>query len=665
MSRFRFAVIPALGVTALVGALLAPGVTTVGAAPRLAAPVRGSTLKIRPSGTTRPLRVIARRDQKGTDARVSAGDIGAELAHLERIYQRESEGGEVPVEGWDTPVGPNLPVSGDQRGMIASWEGSNHFASRYADGGNQFSGEPPDQGLCASGRYVLETVNSVVQVYDPKGHPLLKGNPGAGSGPVGVSLTEFYGYPSEFVRDNGPFGPSLFDVSCYYDTSLHRWFHLTDRLDQDPVTGDFTGVNSLDLAVSKTPNPMGAWTIYRIPATNDGTEGTPNHHCDLGQCFGDFPHLGADANGIYITTNEYSFAGEGYTGAQLYALSKRDLAEGRPTDGVYFQNLIVPELKQKAFTVRGAVSRRTEFDRSNGGSAYFVSSTAGDGSETGNLTGGSDKLVVWALTDTGTLNRPKPDLVLHHTLVRTIPYVFPPLALQKPGPTPLLRCINVGVDCLGDPAPFQQKGPYPLDGSDTRVLGAFMSKGIVWSTLSTALKGDGGSSFGPDNDYAPTPVGEKVGVAYFGVRPSMDGGRLRANVVQQGYLGVKHANLIYPSIVMGRGKSGFIGATLVGSHHNPSAAYVRIRLGQTPGAVEVAAKGAAPSDGFSGTWTGDLAPRFGDYGYAVPGSDGTVWFAAEYIQSRCRFSEFLADTTCGLTRSFFANWSTRVTHLQP
>jgi hypothetical protein len=663
MSRFRSAVIPVVGVAALVGSLLAPTATSVGAAPRPAAEGRRSTLRIRPSSTTKPLRQIARH--AGPVARLGAGDLAIELEHLRKIYLRETEGADIPATGWDTPVGPTLKVSGEQRGMLASWEGSNHFDSRYADGGNQFSGEPPDQGLCASGKYVLETVNSVIQIYDPQGHPLLQGDPGAGPGPVGISLNQLYGYPPEFDRTAVTFGPFLFDVSCFYDTGLHRWFHLADRLDQDPVTGDFTGVGSMDLAVSKTPNPMGAWTIYRIPTTNDGSEGTPNHHCDLGPCFGDFPQMGADANGIYLTTNEYSFNGDGYSGAQLYALSKRDLAQGHAVDGTYFQNLMVPELKQKAFTVWGATSRRTEYTSSDGGTAFFVSSTAGDGSETGNLTGGSDKLVAWALTDTSSLNGSRPDLDLHHKVVQTIPYVFPPHALQKRGPTPLLKCINLGASCFGDDAPFQQQGPYPLDGSDTRVLSSFLNKGIVWTTLSTALQGTGGSDYGPGNDFAPTPVDEKVGVAYFGIRPSMRGGHLWAKVVQQGYLGVDNANLLYPSIVMGRGRTGYIGTTLVGPRINPSAAYVKIRLGHMPGAVEVAAKGVAPSDGFTGTWVGGSRPRFGDYGYAVPGSNGTVWFATEYVQSRCRFSEFVADETCGLTRSFFANWSTRVTHLQP
>ena len=47
-----------------------------------------------------------------------------------------------------------------------SFEGVNHRNSRLADGGNQFSGEPADQGLCVGNGYILETVNSALRVYD-------------------------------------------------------------------------------------------------------------------------------------------------------------------------------------------------------------------------------------------------------------------------------------------------------------------------------------------------------------------------------------------------------------------------------------------------------------------------------------------------------------------
>jgi hypothetical protein len=625
--------------------------------------LHGHAIDVTFRGTSPPLKDLA----SAQAARRAGDDIGAELEviHMHAEQRAEEEGGEPIVTGWEIPTAPNAQISDAQDGLLTGWQGLNHFDTRYADGGNQFSNEPPDQGLCVGGGYVMETVNEVVQVYRENGTPLLRGQAGTpGAGKVGLSLNQVLDYPPSFVRPEGPFGPFLFDVSCYYDKASHRWFHLVDDLEQDPATGAFTGVGGLDVAVSRGPNPLGRWNLYYIATQNDGTQGTPNHHCDLGPCFADYPHIGADANGIYLTTNEYSFFGDSYNGVQLYALSKADLVGGyHDVTTMYFPNLTVPELYQDAFTLRGAQSRPSSFETANGGIEYFLSSTAGDGYETGNDTGGSDRLVVWALSDTSTLKSNSPDPLLEHTLVTSIPYVLPSLSLQKEGPTPLLKCINLGKKCVGDPRPFKQEGPYPLDSGDTRIMSSFFQHGVLWGTLDTGLKGAGGSAYDEDNQFAPEPLNQKAGIAYFAIRPDWDSG-LDASIETQGYVGAKDANLTYPSLSVGKGNRAVMGATLVGPERYPTAVYLPLSLSDSPDTAFVAGAGHGPDDGFTGTFEGDFRPRWGDYGYAVSGAHGSVWFAAEYIAQRCSFDTFFADDTCGNTRSFFANWSTRVSQVQ-
>ena len=86
-------------------------------------------------------------------------------------------------------------------------------------------------------------------------------------------------------------------------------------------------MNHLDLAVSQTSDPTGGWNIYRIDVTNDGTNtGGKNP----GPYLGDYPHIGADANGIYLTVNAYPWHANGFSGAQVFALSKAQLAAGGP-----------------------------------------------------------------------------------------------------------------------------------------------------------------------------------------------------------------------------------------------------------------------------------------------------------------------------------------------
>jgi len=71
-----------------------------------------------------------------------------------------------------------------------SIDGLNFHDQRFANNGNQFSIEPPDQGLCAGNGFVLETVNDVLRIYNNSGNAL--------TGPI--DLNTFYGYPPAINR---------------------------------------------------------------------------------------------------------------------------------------------------------------------------------------------------------------------------------------------------------------------------------------------------------------------------------------------------------------------------------------------------------------------------------------------------------------------------------
>jgi hypothetical protein len=108
--------------------------------------------------------------------------------------------------------------------------------------------------------------------------------------------------------------------------------------------------------------------------------------------------------------------------------------------------------------------------------------------------------------------------------------------------------------------------------------------------------------------------------------------------------------------------------TLVGRDFYPSAAFASFDAGG-PGAVQVAALGVGPADGFSGTQVFNFPnpprPRWGDYGMAVFDS-GNVWLASEYIGQTCNLSTYVATgASCGGTRTSLANWDTRISEVQP
>jgi hypothetical protein len=266
----------------------------------------------------------------------------------------------------------NVQAPGRQRGksnpvIDQSIDGLNLFEQRFADNGNQFTVEPPDQGLCAGAGYVVESANDVLRVFNTNG---------TAAGGV-VSLNQFYGYPSAINRTTGAEGPSITDPSCIFDPQTQRFFHLVLTLDRVGTTANLAGSNHLDLAVSQTSNPLGNWTIYRIPVQDDGTQGTPNHHCPGGPCLGDYPHIGTDSNGIYLTTNQFALFAGGFIGAQIYATSKQALVASAPSINVVQYNTADPSTptasRLPGFTVWPAQSAGpspAEF----AGTEYFLSS---------------------------------------------------------------------------------------------------------------------------------------------------------------------------------------------------------------------------------------------------------------------------------------------------
>ena len=94
------------------------------------------------------------------------------------------------------------------------------------------------------------------------------------------------------------------------------------------------------------------------------------------------------------------------------------------------------------FTVWPATSPAGQYSSEKNGTEYFLSTIAGDGSETGNPTGTARRIGLWAVTNTKSLDSASPALGWTSRLINSETYVFPPKADQKPGYIPLADCIN-------------------------------------------------------------------------------------------------------------------------------------------------------------------------------------------------------------------------------
>jgi hypothetical protein len=492
----------------------------------------------------------------------------------------------------------------------------------------------------------METVNSVIRVFDTAGSALT--NP--------IDQNTFYGYPPAINRTTLVRGPFVTDPSCLYDSDTGRWFHVVLTLDALP-NGAFTGKNHLDLAVSDTSSPLGAWTIYRIPVQDDGTDGTPDHHCPLtnagtghGPCLGDYPHIGSDANGFYITTNEYAFFPDDiFHAAQIYAFSKQDLTNGGPVAMTQIDTVGVDN-GHPGFTVWPSTSPQGSASPANGGSEFFMSSNAAEEANGGTARSSTD-LLVWTLSNTSSLDSASPTLNLTHATLTVGTYAPPPKSNQKAGEFPLGQCLN-DTACAtflnGVPDQFAPEVISHLDSNDSRMQQVWYANGRLWGALDTAV-GVGGA--------------QQAGIEWFIVNPSAP------KIIKQGYLALAGNNVTYPAIATTSSGRGVMAFTLVGADHYPSAGYAAIDATVGVGDIHVAAAGHGPADGFTSYkfYVGDPPrTRWGDYGAAqVDGN--SIWIASEYIGQTCTLAQYESAPfgSCGGTRSTLGNWGTRISKLTP
>ena len=569
------------------------------------------------------------------------------------------------------------------------FEGLNLYQQRYARGGNQFTVEPPDQALCVGNGYVVEAVNDVLNVFSAStGASVLPDNTATNIVATfprnvnhAVDLNSFYGYAPAINRTTGVRGPFVTDPSCLYDAATQRFFVVVLTIDTNGIT------NHLDIAVTQTSDPTGAWNIYQIDATNDGTN---TGGVNPGPYLGDYPHIGADKNGFYVTTNAYPWFHNGFAGAQIYALSKAQLAAGAASVNIVHMDtsgmVNVPSdagSTQPGFTVWPAQSAGAE----SGNAEFFLSSNAADEAKTpvagfgGDYT--SNQLVLWTLSNTSSLNTATPSLSLSNKVLDVETYAIPPKQKQPGSGTlagvnaPQGNCINntttvlfnAQVGCWrllfgGQPA-HDEKISTP-DSNDTRMQQVMYANGKLWGALDTAVNPDGG--------------GQRAGIAYFVINPNA------GKVVNQGYLGAAGYDFTYPAIGVTTSGRGVMAFTATGDTLNPSAGYAAIDalVGVSSWDVVPGGQGAAPDDGFTSYKSQVGNPprtRWGDYGAAAVDGN-SIWIASEYIGHACDYTPwggpfFQGGTgdnllgTCGGAshgpgaRVALGNWSTYISKFTP
>jgi hypothetical protein len=531
----------------------------------------------------------------------------------------------VPAKHIPTPSANSIATSNP--GFVVGFNGITHRQMRLAGTGayvnTQFNKEPPDQALCVGNGFVLESVNTAIRVFSTSGAPLT----------ATTAVNQFFGLLPEVVRTMPRvFGNSTSDPKCYFDTDTNRFFLTIFELDLNSATAASQSPARVLLAVSQTGDPTGMWNKFVLFVTNDGSNGTPVHSgCP---CFGDQPLIGADANGFYISTNEFSISllnglGGVFNGAQVYAMSKTALASGTLPTVVMFNTgtIPTPDIGGIWFTIQpattppgGAFQSDTEFFLS---SLDFFSTT-------------DNRIAVWAITGTSTLSSTSPSLNLSHSVISTETYGQPPDALQKDGSRPLAQVFIPQI--FGG-----QKGEKLelLAGNDDRMNQVVFADGKLWAAVNTVVQ-------------VPADHPTTVGIAYFIVSPTISGSTVGGSIAKQGYVAASDASVMFPSIGVNTSGKGVMTFTLVGPNNFPSAAYATVDATNGAGSIHIASAGTAPEDGFTGYHffgSPNRTARWGDYSAATADSAGNIWMGVEYIPN--------------LARSTLANWGTFISEVTP
>lgn len=528
-------------------------------------------------------------------------------------YLLTDKGSDLQRTGGPGAPGGSVPASNLSVQSTGSTGGSNGFSgitgSQQAAANGAYDLEPPDQALCSNGTYVVEAVNNAYAVYSTSGAQDL----------APIATTALFGIPAEQPDGSGSF---VSDPRCFYDTATNRWFVVELSIPNFFAPHQKASKSYELIAVSQTADPTGAFTTFSIDTTDPSNAGCP--------CFGDYPMIGVDANGVYLTTNEFPIYKAGFNGVQLYALSKQQLVAAASGTGsaptvVHFGALASPfpgEGVGETYHLSPALTPADgSYDTAHGGTELFTMSDAFPVS--------SDLLAVYSLSNTSTLASTTPAVTLSSTVTTLGQYyqfpetgmAVPQKAAKSASQTPLLDYIQ-----------SQTGASVPagvLQADFDAVEETTYANGELFTELS--------------NSSSPTDSVGTTTAEWFVLSPS-------GALVNEGNVAVRGQSLLYPDVVVNGSGVGDMVFTLTGSSYYPSAAYVPFGSSGPSGKVTVAGAGSGPEDGFTcyayyvGANYGGC--RWGDFSGGVA-IGSTVWMATEYVPPAS-------------TRDFFTNWGTFV-----
>jgi hypothetical protein len=178
----------------------------------------------------------------------------------------------------------------DGAATIASSFAGTDLTTAEALTGSAFA--PPDTDGAIGLNHYVEFINGAFSVYNRDG-----------------TLAAPRISDQTFWTNAGLSVSGLSDTRILYDTVSQRWFAA------ELTTAERIN-NHLLLARSDTSDPTGAWKAVSLNAATGR--------------FADYTQLGLDANGVYLTSNNFNSFGS-FTGVSVYSIPKADLLAATPS----------------------------------------------------------------------------------------------------------------------------------------------------------------------------------------------------------------------------------------------------------------------------------------------------------------------------------------------
>src|SRR4051794_12981827 len=208
-----------------------------------------------------------------------------------------------------------------------------------------------------------------------------------------------------------PPNAQMFDPKLAYDHYANRWIVCIAARRPTPQQGSW-----ILMGVSQTPDPAGAYWIWATDATVDGSTASTN--------WSDYPMLGFDTQAIYVSTNQFAFAG-GFSYAKVRIFNKAELYAGGVGGGHSIRWWDFTRLRNGDNSLAFSVQPAVHFQGVGGNPpAFLVNSLFPRGSS----------LTLWTLSNPlGLWSGGAPTLTSAAVACRS--YDLPPDAVQRDGGT--------------------------------------------------------------------------------------------------------------------------------------------------------------------------------------------------------------------------------------